>query len=101
YEKLFGAGTWDLLQSTSTLMAAKDMFRTIDPYWRLPGSAAGHTATRVEQIDDQARLSILIRLLAGIATEVFDTIKRPSPRDAFAAAMAVSFIGDLLTPSEQ
>ena len=60
YEALFGLGTWMQLQATSTLMAAKDMFRTVDVYWRLPGSAVGHSASKVEQIDDRTRLSALV-----------------------------------------
>ncbi len=99
YEAIFGPGTWVQLQSTSTLKAAKDMFRTVDVYWNLPGNAVGHRASNVEQIDDETRLSALVTLLAGIANEVFRTINRPSPRDALAGSMAESFIGDLISPA--
>lgn len=100
YEALLGPGTWAQLQSTSTLMAAKDMTRTVDPYWSLSGNSVGHEAAKVEQIDDQTRLKILVKLLAGIATEVFETINRPSPRDALAGAMAGAFMGDLIRPAQ-
>jgi hypothetical protein len=100
YEALFGAGTWAQLQSTSTLMAAKDMFRTVDPYWSLSGNCVGHDVAKVEQIDDQTRLNILVKLLGGIATEVFEAINRPSPRDALAGAMAEAFMGDLISPAQ-
>ena len=59
----------------------------------------GYSAFKVEQIEDDGRLKGLITLLAGIAGEVFRTIKRPSPRDAVASAMAESFMGDMLSPT--
>jgi hypothetical protein len=100
YEVLFGPGSWMQLQSTSTLMAAKDMHSTVDLYWNLPGDVVGHPASKVEQIDDETRLKLLVDLLSQIADEVFRTIDRPSPRDAFAGAMAQSFIGDVISPAE-
>ena len=34
YEKVFGVGTWQKLQSTSTLMPARDMAYTVDYFWK-------------------------------------------------------------------
>jgi hypothetical protein len=41
YEEAFGPGSWAALQSTSTLMPAKDMAKTVDYFWALPGSKVG------------------------------------------------------------
>lgn len=100
YEEKFGAGSWSLLQSTSTLMPAKDMAHTVDCFWSLPGTAVNHPEVqRVSELPDQTRLHILIDLLDGIAQRVYAKIERPSPREKLAEDMARSFIKDLLLPS--
>lgn len=100
YEDIFGTGMWAQLHSTSTLMAAKDMARTIDPYWNLSGNTVGHSASKVEQIDDKTRLGVLVTVLSGIANEVFKTIGRASPRDTLAGSMTRSFMGDLVSATQ-
>jgi hypothetical protein len=99
YESVFGLGSWDQLQTTSTLMAARDMASTVDRYWELPGSRFGHGANTVEQIPDEIRMQLLVDTLAGIAAATFAAIQRPSPRDALAESMANSFTSDLLIPT--
>jgi hypothetical protein len=100
YEAIFGIRSWSQLQSTSTLMAAKDMANTVDHYWNLPGSSFGRDVPTVEQLPNELRLNLLVETLSDIASSVFEAIKRPSPRDALAGAMAQSFLADLLTPGE-
>jgi len=100
YEAVFGAGSWDELQSTSTLMAARDMANTVDRYWELPGSSVGYSVPRVEEIPPQTRLELLIGILDRIASQVFESVNRPSPRSALAASMAKGFVADLLVPNE-
>jgi hypothetical protein len=41
YEATFGPGSWSALQSTSTLMPAKDMANTVDRFRALPGAVVG------------------------------------------------------------
>lgn len=100
YEQTFGNGSWAALQSTSTIMPAKDMAKTVDYYWTLPGSAVGRPKNEtVETIHPDERREILIDLLDGIAQQVFTAIDKPSPRDALSQKMAEAFSGDLLKPT--
>jgi hypothetical protein len=102
YEAIFGTGSWDQLQSTSTLMAARDMANTVDRYWELPGDSVGHPdVPKVEQLPNQDRLNLLVDILSNLASSVFESTKRLSPRDALAGTMAQSFIADLLMPGQQ
>lgn len=99
YEQTFGPGSWAALQSTSTLMAARDMAKTIDYFWALSGSAVGHPeVAKVEELPDQTRLDVLIDLLDTIAQQVYAAIDRPSPREELSKGMAQAFIKDLLSP---
>jgi hypothetical protein len=100
YEAIFGSGSWDQLQSTSTLMPAKDMAATVDRYWVLHGQSVGHPQVPLdEQLPDEKRLATLVGVLTEIARTVFEAVKRPAPRDTLAGDMASSFISDLLTPA--
>ncbi len=100
YEARFGVGSWDQLQTTSTLMAADDMANTVDYYWNLPGDSTDHPeVTRVEELPDQTRMDLLVDILSNIACSVFESIGRPSPRDALAGSMAQSFVSDVLVPN--
>lgn len=100
YEQTFGRGSWTALQSTSTIMPAKDMARTVDYFWALLGSAVGRPQNEtVETIPPDERQEILINLLDGIAQQVFTTIDKPSPRAALSQKMAEAFSGDLLKPT--
>src|SRR5205823_3367544 len=76
YEFIFGAGSWNQLQSTSTLMAAKDMAATVDRYWELSGDSVGHPESpQVEQLPNETRLNVLVELLSNVAASVFEKIK--------------------------
>ncbi len=100
YEETFGAGSWAALQSTSTIMPAKDMVKTVDYFWALPGRAVNHPEVeKVGELPDRVRQEVLIDLLDGIATRVYAANSRPSPRDTLSQAMAGAFIPDLLTPT--
>ncbi|RJQ46056.1 MAG: hypothetical protein C4534_03450 [Gaiellales bacterium] len=100
YEQSFGRGSWAALQSTSTIMPAKDMARTVDYFWALLGSAVGRPQNEtVETIHPDERQEILINLLDGIAQQVFTAIDKPSPRAALSQKMAEAFSGDLLKPT--
>lgn len=100
YEETFGPGSWAALQSTSTLMPAKDMAKTIDYFRILPGRAAGHPEVeKVEELPDQARMQALIDLLDGIARKVYATIGRSAPRERLSQDMAAAFVLDLIRPS--
>jgi hypothetical protein len=98
YEQTFGSGSWAALQSTSTLMPAKDMAKTVDYFRALPGKAAGHPKVgKVEALPDQARVQALIDLLDGIARKVYAS-SGSSPRDKLSEDMAGEFVTDLIRP---
>lgn len=99
YEETFGMGSWAALQSTSTLMPAKDMAKTIDYFWALSGAKVGRPQNdTVETIPPEERKEILVDLLDKIAQEVYASIGRPSPREKLSQDMAEAFINDLLRP---
>src|SRR5581483_530848 len=100
YEETFGPRSWAALQSTSTLMPARDMARTVNYFWALEGSRVGRSQNeRVETIPSDERISILVDLLDRIAQQVYAKVARPSPRDKLSNAMADAFSGDLLQPT--
>lgn len=100
YEETFGPDSWGALQSTSTLMPARDMAGTVDYFWALPGAAVNHPeVAHVAELPDQARLQLLIDILHGIAQSVYAAIAQPSPRDKLSQDMAEGFSRDLLTPA--
>ncbi len=98
YEEVFGQGSWAALQSTSTLMPAKDMVKTVDYFWSLPGGAVGHAAVKtVAELPSDARLQLLVDLLDRVAQSGF--AGRQSPRAELSQRMAEAFAGDLLWPA--
>jgi hypothetical protein len=100
YEKTFGSGSWAALQTTSTLMPAKDMAKTVDYFWALPGSKVGRPQNEtVETIPQEYRQEALVDLLHGIAQKVYTAIGRASPRDKLSQEMAEAFIRDLQRPT--
>lgn len=99
YEEIFGSGSWASLQSTSTLMPARDMVKTIDYYWSLPGRAVNRDVGKVSELPRETRIEALIELLDGISQKVYQSIARPSPREELSHNMAGSFIKDLLQPA--
>jgi hypothetical protein len=99
YEETFGPASWAALQSTSTLMPARDMAKTVNYFWTLEGSRVGRPQNeRVETIPPEERSSVLVDILDRIAQQVYAKIARPSPRDKLSRAMADAFSGDLLQP---
>lgn len=95
YEEDFGPGSWAALQSTSTIMPAKDMVKTVDYFWTLPGARVGHPEVQtVAELPNEARMDVLIDLLDEIAQKVY--ADKPSPRDKISEAMASAFLGDFL-----
>jgi hypothetical protein len=101
YENVFGKGSWAALQSTSTLMPAKDMAKTVDYFWSLSGNAINRPEfARVEELPDQARLEALIELLSQIAQNVYASLSCRSPRDELSTMMAESFSQDLVFPTD-
>ncbi|TEB11498.1 hypothetical protein Psfp_03957 [Pelotomaculum sp. FP] len=101
YERVFGEGTWQKLQSTSTLMPAKDMAHTVDYFWKLPADRFGYSGGNVSELADEKRDSLLISLLNGIAEKVYAKIENPPSRSTVNKKMAIAFIGDLIKPSNQ
>jgi len=99
YEEVFGDGTWDGLQSTSTLMPAKEMKLVIDPFWKLPGEKFGRPVETVEELDPASRLEVLLEALNGIAQQVYSEMENPPSRAVLAEDMARSFIADLVAPA--
>ncbi|MBI3799800.1 MAG: hypothetical protein HY268_22855 [Deltaproteobacteria bacterium] len=100
YEETFGTGSWAALQSTSTLMPAKDMAKTVDYFWALSGAAINRPNVQsVRELPDQARSGLLIDLLDGIAQKVYAAVAHPSPREKLSQDMAEAFVNDLLQPS--
>jgi hypothetical protein len=79
YEETFGSGSWAALQSTSTIMPAKDMAKTIDYFWTLTGVVVGHQVTKVAELPNEIRVQVLIDLLDAIVQKVYSAINRLSP----------------------
>jgi hypothetical protein len=99
YEDVFGDGTWDGLQSTSTIMPAKEMKLVIDPFWKLPGEKFGRSFGTAEELDPASRLEVLLEALNRIARQVYSEMEDPPSRAVLAEDMARSFIADLVSPA--
>ncbi|MHB1653891.1 MAG: hypothetical protein ACYCVD_15665 [Desulfitobacteriaceae bacterium] len=99
YESIFGAGSWQNLISTSTLMAAKDMIKTVDCLWDLSGQLFGITVGTVEELAAEKRTELLIDILTGIADKVYESIPVPPTRASLATEMARALIEDLVSPT--
>ena len=100
YDAVFGEGAYTDLQSTSTLMPARDMALTIDRFWSLEGSQFGFDVSKIEYLEDTKREEILIDTLVDIANKVYTAIPaenrstRAAPED-----IAQCFMPDLIHPS--
>ncbi|NLI12601.1 hypothetical protein [Pelotomaculum propionicicum] len=101
YERMFGEGSWRKLQSTSTLMPARDMAHTVDYFWKLPADRFGYSGGNVGELADEKRDSLLISILNGIAERVYSKIETPPSRSTVNKKMAAAFIEDLIRPSKQ
>jgi len=101
YEATFGSGSWAALISTSTLMPAQDMAKTVDLFWQLPGQRFQIGIGTVEELASEKRTELLVKTLSGIASKVYAAIPNPPSRATLAREMAASFIQDLVSPTEQ
>lgn len=99
YETIFGQGSWENLQNTSTLMPAKDMAKTVDTFWHLPGENFGFQVKTVEELSSEKRESILIKTLHDMAQHVYSQITEPPSRKKLTRRMSEAFIEDLIKPS--
>ncbi len=99
YDEVFGERAWSNLQSTSTIMPAKEMNLVVDPFWGLPGSKFEQSVETLEELDPAARLGILLETLEGIARQVYSEMEDPPSRAALASDMSKSFITDLVAPA--
>lgn len=99
YETVFGQGSWLDLLNTSTLMPAKDMAKTVDYFWRLPGKAFAHKVNTVEELPGDKRDNLLIDILNDIAQKVYAQIPNAPSRTALTEKMSNAFIQDLVKPN--
>ena len=101
YESVFGKGSFRMLQSTSTLMPAKDMATIIYPFWHLPGVAFGSSSTFMKDLPDEDRKELLITKLAELAVEAYELLPESArPSRATPQEVAEVFIEDLFHPNE-
>ncbi len=101
YDAVFGEGAYADLQSTLTLMPARDMARTIDRFWSLEGSRFGLDVLKIGSLlDDDKREEILINTLVDIADKVYTAIPAENrPTRATSEDIAQCFMPDLIHPS--
>ena len=100
YDAVFGEGAYADLQSTSTLMPARDMALTIDRFWSLEGSRFGFDISKIEYLEDTKREEILIDTLVDIANKVYTAIPAENrPTRATPEDIAQCFMPDLIHPS--
>lgn len=100
YDAVFGEGAYADLQSTSTLMPARDMALTIDRFWSLDGSQFGIDVSKIEYLEDNRREEILIETLIDIANKVYAAMPVENrPTRATPEDIAQCFMPDLIHPS--
>ena len=100
YDAIFGEGAYTNLQSTSTLMPARDMALTIDRFWSLEGSQFGIDVSKIEYLEDTRREEVLIDTLVDIANKVYAAIPAENrPTRATPEDIAQCFMPDLIHPS--
>ncbi len=89
YEQVFGIRSFDLLMLTSTLMPAKDMAFTVDYFWDLdPVQYGFNTCSKVENLADQEREELLIKILLDIANKIYSRIDTPPTQEYVASQIA-------------
>ncbi len=101
YETILGAESWADLISTSTLMPAQDMIKTVDRFWQLSGKRFGLRVTKLEELAPDKRTELLIDTLVKIANQGYAAIPNPPTRATLARGMATAFIQDLVNPTAQ
>ena len=101
YDAVFGDGAYTGLQSTTTLMPARDMALTVDRFWSLDGARFGlDLATVGDLLDDAKREAILVDALAGIAGKVYAAVPEANrPTRATPEEIAQRFLVDLIHPA--
>jgi hypothetical protein len=103
YDKVFGNGAYVELQSTSTLMPARDMALTVDRFWSLDGARFGLDVAQVEHLLDHVRReAVLIDALAAIGDKVYAAVPEANrPVRAAPEQIAGCFMADLTHPAPQ
>lgn len=101
YEAIFGSNSWADLMSTSTLMPAQDMLKTVDRFWRLPGDRFGESVATVEELAPEKRTGLLIDVLVELANYGYAAIPNPPTRATLAREMASAFVQDLIHPAPE
>ncbi len=82
YDEVFGEGAWNKLQSTATIMPAKEMNLVIDPFWKLPGVKFGRRVETLEELDSIARLEVLLEALGEVSRQIYSEMEDPPSRGA-------------------
>ncbi len=101
YEDILGPNSWTDLISTSTLMPAQDMLKTVDRFWQLSGDKFGEPVAAVEELAPEKRTQLLIEVLVELANYAYDAIPSPPTRTALAREMASAFVQDLVRPAPE
>ncbi len=100
YDAVFGPGTFARLQSTSTLMPAREMVSIIDPFFALPGKMLGLKTKFVELATDDQVGAALIAKLDEIAQAVYGELPESQrPTRVSASEIAVCFHQDVIRPA--
>lgn len=101
YEAILGPNSWADLMSTSILMPAQDMLKTVDRFWRLPGDRFGEPVAAVEELASEKRTGLLIDVLVELANYGYAAITNPPTRAILAREMASAFVQDLVHPAPE
>lgn len=100
YDKVFGKGSFESLQKTSTLQPAKDMAFSVDYYWACPGQDFGLETKIVEFAPDARRVPALVDALTSIAQTVYACVPPENrPNRSSPTEIARHFLLDLLHPA--
>ncbi|MCW5934932.1 MAG: hypothetical protein KIT45_11665 [Fimbriimonadia bacterium] len=102
YDAVFGRGAYKDLNSTSTLMPAREMALVIDRFWELKGAQFGLNVTKIEHLlDHSKRESILINTLTCIANKIYASLpEEKRPTRSKPADIARCFLVDLVYPAQ-
>lgn len=100
YENIFGKGSYEYLQKTTTLQPAKDMAFSIDYYWACSGKDFGLDTKKVEYAPDKIRQQALVDRLSSIAEKIYECVPLQNrPTRSNATEIAQHFLSDLLHPT--